>query len=81
MAVVDLLSRHVFSWKLSNSLGTEVCMEALEMALAGGRKSEIVQSELGCQITSGEFVAMLQAEEVKISWTGRRRCFENMLVE
>ena len=81
MAVVDLFSRHVLSWKLSNSLDTGFCLEALEMALARGRKPQIFHSDQGCQFTSGEFVARLQAEEIKISWSGRRRCFDNILVE
>ncbi|WP_255111348.1 IS3 family transposase, partial [Synechococcus sp. RedBA-s] len=52
VAVVDLFSRHVLSWKLSNSLDTEFCLEALEMALASGRKPQIFHSDQGCQFTS-----------------------------
>ena len=81
VAVVDLLSRHVLSWKLSNSLDMEFCLEALEMALAGGRKPQIFHSDQGCQFTSGEFVSRLQAEKIQISWSGRKRCFDNILVE
>ncbi|WP_231605660.1 IS3 family transposase [Synechococcus sp. CBW1006] len=81
VAVVDLFSRHVLSWKLSNSLDTEFCLEALEMALASGRKPQIFHSDQGCQFTSGGFVARLKAEDIKISWSGRGRCFDNILVE
>jgi putative transposase len=81
VAVVDLFSRHVLSWKLSNSLDTEFALDALEMALGGGRKPEIFHSDQGCQFTSGDFVAKLQAEKIKISWSGRKRCFDNILVE
>jgi putative transposase len=81
VAIVDLLSRNVLSWKLSNSLDTEFCLEALEMALEGGRKPEIFHSDQGCQFTSGDFVARLQAEKIKISWSGRKRCYDNILVE
>ena len=45
VAIMDLYSRHVLSWKLSNSLDTEFCMEALEMALCGGRRPEIFHSD------------------------------------
>ena len=48
VAIVDLFSRHVLSWKLSNSLDREFCLEALEMALEGGRKPEIFHSDQGC---------------------------------
>lgn len=81
VAVVDLFSRHVLSWKLSNSLDTEFCLEALEMALVSGRKPQIFHSDQGCQFTSSAFVQRLKAEDIKISWSGRRRCFDNILVE
>jgi putative transposase len=81
VAVMDLFSRTILSWKLSNSLDTEFCLDALEMALGGGRRPEIFHSDQGCQFTSGDFVARLQAEEIRISWQGRKRCYDNILVE
>jgi putative transposase len=75
VAVIDLFSRHIFGWKLSNSLDTGFCLEALEMAFAGGRKPEIFHSDQGSQFTSSDFVERLQADKIKISWSGRRRCF------
>jgi putative transposase len=66
-AIVGVFSRNVLSWKLSNSLDTEFCIDALVMALAGDRKPEIFHSDQGCQFTSGDFVARLQAEKVKMS--------------
>jgi putative transposase len=44
-------------------------------------KPEIFHSDQGCQFTSGDFVAQLKAEEIKISWSGRKRCYDNILVE
>jgi len=81
VAIVDLFSRNILSWKLSNSLDTEFCLDALEMALEGGRKPGIFHSDQGCQFTSFDFVAKLQAEKIKISWSGRKRCYDNILVE
>jgi putative transposase len=89
VAMVDLFSRNVYSfgecfaysWKLSNSLDTEFCLDALEMALGDGRKPEVFHFDQGCQFTSSAFVARLRAEEIKISWSGRRRCYDNILVE
>ena len=81
VAIVDLFSRNVLSWKLSNSLDTELCLDALEMALEGGRKPEIFHSDQGCQVISSDFVAKLKAEEIKISRSGRKRCYDNILVE
>ena len=81
VAIVDLFSRNVLSWKLSNSLDTEFCLKGLEMALEGGRKPEIFHSDQGCQFTSSDFVTRLQSEKIKISWSGRKRCYDNILVE
>jgi len=81
VAIMDLFSRNVLSWKLSNSLDTQFCMDALEMALESGRRPEIFHSDQGCQFTSADYVAKLQAEDIKISWSGRRRCYDNILVE
>ena len=81
VAIVDLFSRNVLSWKLTNSLDTEFYLKALVMALEGGRKSEIFHSDQGCQFTSSDFVARLQSEKIKISWSGRKRCYDNILVE
>jgi transposase InsO family protein len=51
------------------------------MALASGRRPEIFHSDQGCQFTSADYVAKLQAEDIKISWSSRRRCYDNILVE
>jgi len=81
VAIVDLYSRHILSWKLSNSLDTEFCLLSLDMALGGGRKPRIFHSDQGVQFTSGDFVKRLREERIKISWSGRKRCFDNILVE
>jgi putative transposase len=89
VAILDLLSRNVYSFgeafgynrKLSNSRDTEFCLEALEMACSSGRRPQIFHSDQGCQFTSTDFVARLQAEEIRISWSGRKRCYDNILVE
>ena len=62
------------------SLDTEFCLDALEMALAAGRKPKIFHCDQGCQFTSADFVARLQAEKIKISWSGRK-LYDNILVE
>ena len=81
VAIVDLFSRNVLSWKLTGSLDTEFCLDALQMALAGGRKPEIFHSDQGYPFTSADFVTRLQAETIKISWSGRKRCYDNILVK
>jgi len=56
VAIVDLSSRSVLSWKLSNSLETEFCLDALEKALGGVCRPKIFDSDQGCHFTSYEFV-------------------------
>jgi putative transposase len=51
------------------------------MALEGGRKPEIFHSDHGCQFTSSDFVTRLQAEKIKISWSVRKRSYDNILLE
>jgi putative transposase len=74
MAILDLHSRHVLSWKLSNSLDTEFCLDALEMALECGRRPEIIRSVQGYQFTSSDFMGQLEAEEIRINCSARKRC-------
>ena len=76
-----LVSRNVLSWRRSNNLDTELCLDALEMSLAGGRKPKIFHSDRDCRFTSSDFVSRLQAEKIMISCSGRKRCYNNILVE
>ena len=68
VADMDLHSRHVLSWKLTNSLDTEFCLDALEIALRSGRRPQIFHFNQGYQFTSADFVSRLQADEIKTSW-------------
>ena len=81
LAIVDLFARHVLSWKLTGNLDTEFCLDALEMALEGDRKPEMFHSDQGCQFPFSDVVTRLRREEIKISWSGRKRCYDNILVE
>jgi putative transposase len=79
VAIVDLFSRTMLSWELSNSLDTECRLEALEMALGGGRKPEVAHSDQDCQFTTSMFMARLQDQAIRISWSGKKRCYDNIL--
>ena len=80
VAILDWYSRYVLSWRLSNSLETAFCMEALEEAL-GQATPEIFNSDQGCQFTSLEFTEQLLKKEIQISMDGRGRAFDNIFVE
>lgn len=80
VAVIDWFSRYVLSWKLSNTLESSFCVEALEMALKA-KQPEIFNTDQGTQFTSGDFTGVLQKRDIAISMDGRGRCLDNIFVE
>ena len=81
VAVIDWASRAVLSWRLSNTLDTSFCVEALEEALARFGKPEIFNTDQGSQFTSAAFTDVLKRHEIKISMDGRGRWMDNIFVE
>jgi putative transposase len=80
VAILDWYSRYVLSWRLSNTLDTIFCLEALEEALKIS-KPEIFNSDQGCQFTSMNFTDRLKDADIKISMDGRGRVFDNIFIE
>ena len=80
-AVIDWYSRYVLAWRLSTTLETSFCTEALEEALAKYGKPEIFNTDPGSQFTSEEFTGVLQKHEIAISMDGRGRALDNVFVE
>jgi len=79
-AVIDWKSRYVLSWRLSNTLTPDFCVEALEEALQYGTP-EIMNTDQGSQFTSQEFVSVLKEHGIQISMDGRGRAADNIFVE
>ena len=77
VAIMDWWSRRVLSWRLSNTLDVEFCVEALEEALARHGRPEIFNTDQGCQFTSVAFTQVLKGAGVKISMDGRGRWMDN----
>src|SRR5690606_24824981 len=80
VAVMDWYSRHVLSWRLSNTLDGIFCLEALEEALASS-KPEIFNTDQGSQFTSSVFTGCLKRHDVSISMDGRGRALDNVFIE
>lgn len=80
VAIIDLFSRNVLSWQLSNTLDAGFCVYALTEALLTGRP-EIFNTDQGSQFTSVEFTSVLEDAGVRISMDGRGRVFDNIFVE
>lgn len=81
VAIIDWYSRRVLAWRLSNTLETTFCIEALQDALASYGQPEIFNTDQGSQFTSEEFTAVLRQLEIKISMDGKGRCIDNVFVE
>ena len=80
-AIIDWYSRYVLSWRLSNTLDSGFCAEALEEALFKYGNPEIFNSDQGSQFTSKEFIGVLTGHGISISMDGRGRAFDNIFVE
>jgi putative transposase len=80
-AVVDWASRRVLAHRVSISMDTEFCREALEEALARYGSPEIFNTDQGSQFTSAEFTDVLQKRGIRISMDGKGAWRDNVFVE
>jgi putative transposase len=81
VGVMDWYSRKILSWRVSNTLDTSFCIEALEEALSKHGKPDIFNSDQGCQFTSKEFTEILLKKEILISMDGKGRAIDNVFIE
>ena len=80
-AVLDWFSRKVLAWRLSNSLTTDFCIDAVEEALGNFGVPEIFNSDQGCQFTNVDFTTMLKERGIAISMDGKGAWRDNVFVE
>jgi len=80
-AVMDWASRRVLSWRLSNTLTTDFCIEAMQEAMHRHGTPEIFNTDQGSQFTSTEFTQLLKANGIAISMDGRGQWRDNVFVE
>ena len=81
VAVMDWHSRKILSWRISNTLDTDFCVEAVEEALSRYGVPEIFNTDQGAQFTSNEFTSLLKSHKVQISMDGRGRVQDNIFIE
>ena len=81
VAIMDWATRHVLSWRLSNTMDAGFCVEALNDALSKYGKPEIFNTDQGSQFTSFHFAGVLKDAGIKISMDGRGRCMDNIFIE
>jgi putative transposase len=81
VAIMDWHSRKVLAWRLSNSMDTTFCVEALKEALAKHGTPEIFNTDQGSQFTSGDWIDVLTDAKIKISMDGKGRWIDNRMIE
>jgi len=81
VAILDLYSRKVLAWRVSNVMTTDFCVEALEEALTRYGTPEICNTDQGSQFTAEGFTAPLLAKGVRVSMDGKGRWVDNVFVE
>jgi putative transposase len=81
VAILDWYSRKILTWRISNSLTADFCVEALEEAIARYGTPEIFNSDQGSQFTATEFIGVLNQQRIRISMDGRGAWRDNVFVE
>lgn len=81
VAIMDLASRKVLSWRVSNTLDTSFCIEVLTEAIEKYGTPEIFNTDQGSQFTSDNFTQTLKDHQIKISMDGKGRWIDNVFIE
>jgi len=81
VAIIDVSSRKVMSWRVSNTMTPDFCVEALQEALARHGKPEIFNTDQGSQFTCKDWTDVLDAADVKVSMDGKGRWIDNVFIE
>lgn len=81
VAIIDWYSRRVLTWRLSNTMDSEFCVESLREALERFSKPDIFNTDQGSQFTAAAFTSALRSASVTISMDGKGRCIDNVFVE
>ena len=81
VAVMDWYSRRVLSWRVSTTMDTSFCIDALQEAIEHHGCPEIFNTDQGSQFTSDEFTQVLKDNGIRISMNGKGRWVDNVFVE
>ena len=80
-AIIDVYSRYIVGWGLSNSLDGGHSLKVLQEAIANFGKPDIINSDQGSQFTCKAWIEYLKDQEITISMDGRGRCLDNRWIE
>lgn len=81
MAIIDLYSRFVVGWSVSNSMDAEWCKRVLEEAVEMHGDPEILNTDQGSQFTSDSFTEFAESRKIKLSMDGKGRAIDNIFIE
>ena len=81
VAIMDWHSRKVLSWRLSNTMHADFCVEALQEAIAKYGPPEIMNTDQGSQFTGTDWINVLKDHDIRISMDGRGRYLDNIFIE
>lgn len=81
MAVIDVKSRYILNWGVSNTMDAGWCTEVLKETISLHGKPEIVNTDQGSQFTSAEFQKVLDDNTIQISMDGKGRALDNIFIE
>ncbi len=81
VAIMDWATRHVLSWRLSNTMDARFCVEALNEALGRYGRPDVFNTDQGSQFTGADFTNVLKDAGVAISMDGRGRYMDNIFIE
>ena len=81
VAIMDWASRMVLSWRLSNTLDSSFCVDALEEAIAQYGCPKIFNTDQGSQFTGEAFTSTLRSKDIAISMDGKGRWMDNIFIE
>jgi putative transposase len=80
-AIIDLYSRYIVGWSLSNTMTAAWCKECLEMAINRYGEPEMINTDQGSQFTSPIFTSYVLDKEIRFSMDGKRRAIDNIFIE
>ena len=81
VAIIDLYSRFIVGWSLSNTMTAECCKKCLEASIEAHGEPEIINTDQGSQFTSPIFTEAVTGREIQLSMDGKGRCIDNVFIE
>ena len=80
-AIIDVYSRYIVGWGISNTLEAEASLSVLKQAIKDHGKPDIINSDQGSQFTCEDWVTYLKEEDIQISMDGKGRWIDNIFIE